>query len=519
MHKIPLKQASHIAARLFVVILLSLLFARYINQKNYNDYYSKTLLKLHTDPRLNVMTTLLPLKISHLLLENDINQLQQLLDANSALFQLVVTDCRTGEKGCPGQRVLFATSPALSRKRITQPDELLIYPHKVLRVPNGEQGEIIGRVYSISVVPASFAEDYHEWLRNPFKDYGPWKYYLTTMVYSLSGGFLFWIIVELFLKIRRMEKRSAAQREAVLIRNADGYLRQLEEKEHLLAEQERRTGTQFEAYIVKIKELERTLKHDIEYQKAAEALIRELEGEKGQQTLKFKEELERTNREKRSLQEEIAKYIRASGREKDEASRVLESAISPQFANVFEQQVFESIGGSPKYQRGEWLVLNHFDVAVGRNVSQFVDCVVINRECLTVIEAKSYAGAIDAEGDPENTPWLCRTGGDRVVPVKSSWGENPYHQVREYSMSLLGVVGKRSQWRLPVFAVIVFPEGTDISRIGERFGRYYRVTTLDKLPGVLEHIEAEARRENAFTKRPTPKQIENLIRGRSAETA
>ncbi len=97
--------------------------------------------------------------------------------------------------------------------------------------------------------------------------------------------------------------------------------------------------------------------------------------------------------------------------------------------------------------------------------------------------------------------------------VKSAWGQNPYHQVREYSMSLLHLV-QVSQWHVPVFGVVVFPDNADISRIDERIGKYYRVTTVSRLVGLLDQTEAEARRENAYTKRPTPEQIRDVIRGK-----
>ena len=62
-------------------------------------------------------------------------------------------------------------------------------------------------------------------------------------------------------------------------------------------------------------------------------------------------------------------------------------------------------------------------------------------------------------------------------------------------------------------------EGADLSVIGSQIGRFYRIVTIDRLVPVLDIIEGEARRHNAFTKRPTPHQIENVIRGRAAGAA
>jgi hypothetical protein len=333
------------------------------------------------------------------------------------------------------------------------------------------------------------------------------------MASCLLAGFFAWAIAELFLKIRRIELKNAEQRETELIKNADNYLGLLEEKEYQLKGQESRSQDQLEVYIGKVRDLEQKLQNVDEYRDIAETIIRELEEEKNAQSLHFRQELEKTDREKQNLQEEIEKYKKASKKEKDEASKNLADVIHPQFTNMFEKKVFSSLVKSSKHKKGDWIVLSNFDVATGRDSSQFVDCLVINRECLVVIEAKNYSGTISAEGGVENSRWLCMAGKHKTMEVKSAWGKNPYHQAREYSMSLLHMV-QRSGWQLPVFGVVVFPGDADISSLEEKIGKYYRVTTIDHLVGLLEQIEAEARRENAFTKRPSPKQIEDLLIGR-----
>lgn len=519
MSAILFKQIYSSTLRLCVFIFLSIVCANYLNSKNYTDYFSRIMIKVHAESKLSLDAQLL----SKLLIEKDYAKLQELLDRNYSVYALLITDCKTKQESCAGQKILFSTNPKLLWEKTINPQELTKYGYFVLSTPSisntghnmGKPGEIIGRVYSISTIP-TFTEDYRAWLKNPFRDNEIWRKYLTTMASCLLGGFFFWIIMELFLKIRRIELKNAEQREQELIKDADNYLKQLEEKEYQLEERESRSHEQFEIYIAKIRDLEQKLLNVDEYKNIAETIIRELEEEKKQQSINFRQELEQTNLEKQSLQTEIERYKTASKKNKLEASKTLANVLTPQFSNVFEKKVFTHLSKSPKSKKREWIIINNFDVAAGRGGSQFIDCMVISKECLIVIEAKNYSGAIAAEGDVENSKWFCTDNKHKTMAVKSAWGENPYHQAREYSMSLLQLV-QRSQWQLPVFGVVVFPEETDISRIDEKIGKYYRITTIDHLVGLLQHIEAEARRENAFSKRPSPEQIESLIRGRKSK--
>lgn len=519
---------------MIVLLILSVMFGTYLNQKNYNEYYSKTLLRLHTDTKISAMTEDLPQRIAFLLMQGDAANLQKLLDSNYALLGLVITDCTAETKECPEQRILYSTNPKLIPDIAVTPAELSEYPYTLLRKPSpaelksleqtspgiqrlltSPKEEVIGRLYSISTIPSSFPTDYRAWLKHPFRDKSPWKEYRRTMAACLLAGFLVSVVIELFLKLRRMERQGAAQRERVLISNADSYLHQLEEKEAQIKEQEERIDRQFGVYIGRIKELEQKLRLDAVHQQETEAIISELEAEKEEQTLKFREQLEKTNQERLSLREELERFKRAAQKDKEEASRALESVIGAQFANSFERNVFERLGKCAKSRAGHWIPLAHFDVAVGRGGSQFVDSILISRECLVVVEAKNYLGTIAPDGDAENAGWLCLDRENRSVAIRSNWGKNPYHQVREYTMNLMRLVQGRGSWNMPVYGVVVFPEGADVSRTGERIGKYYRVTTGDRLVVVLENIEAEARRENAHTRRPSPRQVENLLRGRS----
>lgn len=517
------RQGLYILARLCLCLYLSVLVAQYLNNRNYTDFIGRALVKIHAEARIGTDVN----QLAKLLLEGDHAKLQELLDRNYGIYALVITDCTEVKDVCSWQKILFATNPALLRTGEIRTEDLIRYPYVILRRPSatsildilehqvkgeGGKGTIIGRVYSISTIP-SFSEDYRLWMKDPFRNDELWRRYLITMTTCLSGGLGFWVLMELFLKIRRIERKNARQREHDLLRDADIFLRQFEEKERQLEEEERRSRSQFEVSIGRIRELERKLQNVDDYRQSAETLIRELEEEKAQQSVAFREELERTNLQKQALQAEFEKYRKDPRKDRPGASTALEIAINPQFANSFEKKVFSAIASTPRCQNGDWSVITNFDVATGRGGSQFVDCMVISRDCLIVVEAKNYSGRIEAEGDLENTAWLCHSTGDTPVEVKSAWGANPYHQVREYTMSLMNLV-KRGKWKLSVYGVIVFPEGTDITGLDEKIGKFYRITSLERLVGLLGNLDAEARRVNAFSKRPSPEQIENLIRGK-----
>ncbi len=519
-----MRQAAATLIRLGIILSAAVLFANYLNGKNYSNHISKTLIKIHAESNLGVDAN----ELSRLIVARDYPPLQQLLDRDYNVFALVITDCRSEQEVCPDQKLLFATNPKLYGRQGFRLDRLSEFPYVILRTPastsvfdllaprgkQARQGEIIGRVYTISTIP-TFSEDYRMWLRNPFRDNELWRKYLLTMAGSLLGGTGIWLIIELFLKIRRSEVRSAARREAELMERAATYLRQLEDNEDRIKDRERHFHLQFEAYVDRIRELEQRIQDVTQYRDISTTIIGELEAERNRQAASFREELARTEAEKLSLQTELDKYRNAPSKEKTEASRALAQAITPQFANAFEKRVFATLAASPAAGRGEWLVLPHLDVAGGKATSKVIDFVVVSKNCLVVLEVKNYWGEVTAEGETANSPWQCRDGTREPVGVKSSWGVNPYHQVREYAMSLMNLVQQRQpQWRLPVHGIVVFPESADIAALDERIGRYYRVIRSDRLVAVLENIDAEARREHAFGKRPTPAQVESLLLGR-----
>lgn len=518
------KLLTHILLRFLAIVSLCILIAKPVSREYYDKYYSTALLKIHTTD-LSFFSDQLRTQLSYYLLLNDLVSLQRVLDSNFGLFGFVITNCTSSSRECPGQKIIHSSNPNLGWLRFPTVQDLSRSHFIPLRgaapvSPNSPEvaarpGAIIGRLYMVTNIPLSFDEDYRLWRSSPFKDVGPWRYYLRAMEVCILGGILLWLIIELLLRMRRIQLRNVRQRELELMSNADNYLVLLEEKNAQLEEQEARTNRQFEMYLQRIRELEQAVTNSEHHRELTESVIREIETEKQTQLTRLTDELSQTRFEMEILRNKIAALDSVS---RKGAAPPAAGEGTPAFTNVFERRLFETLFRSPRYARGDWRIINSFNVAAGKSHSQFTDCIIISKDCLIVLEAKNYTGRIDAEGDFENDRWYAVKGTEKL-PVQSLWGDNPFHQVNEYCMSLLRLVQKRSSWNMPVYGVIVFPEGADLSMVGSQIGRFYRIVTIDRLIAVLDNIEGEARRHNAFTKRPTPHQIENIIRGRAAGAA
>ncbi len=243
------RRKIYIVLRLVVLLYVAVVLARFVNSREYASFYSKVLLRIHTDLKTSQKVNQLPSAIASLLENSGTAQLQELLDQYYSIFALVITDCRTQQSVCPGQKVLFATSQHLLSRKLPGPEELPEYPYIVLLRPEvaqpGDKGsaavrrqrEIIGRLYTISTIPTSFAADYRAWLKDPLADYGPWKHYLTNMVNCLLGAILTWLVVELFLKLRgavALQEGSDGRRQLVDL--LGGFQVGMDAQEHLAVE-------------------------------------------------------------------------------------------------------------------------------------------------------------------------------------------------------------------------------------------------------------------------------------------
>ncbi len=515
-----------IIARLLLILAISLTLATLSNRDTYKEFYGKKLFSLHTAD-LKTLADQMTIKLNFFLDQGNDAAVKDVLDASFGLFGFVITDCKSEQRNCPEQRMIYSSDPSLPWLITPTTADLTSGSFAVLRrlpklvatnkrepASSRMPGEIIGRLYVISNMPHSFSDDYLNWLSTPFDNRGAWRIYLRTALTLLFGGVIISFCTELYLMSRRRQNQILLQRESELRRSVDGYLKQLSEKDSQLTRMSRNSEMQFEEHIKKIRLLEQKVQNDEEYRELAEQIIYEMEVAQHESAINLEVELKKTREEIERLQEKIEQFESSTDTRRESNYKELEAAVRPQFSNQFEQKIFDTVSGAPQFQKGDWRVLINFDVAPGRNYRQFTDLILINQDALIILEAKYYVGVIESPGDFLNDIWI--SSGSQRKKIESLWGENPYHQLNEYAMSLMKILKQRSRWTFQIFGIIVFPDEADISRIGEHLGKFYRVTTIGRLPALIESIFAEARRFQASKNpvRPTVMQVEDMLRGR-----
>jgi hypothetical protein len=271
--------------------------------------------------------------------------------------------------------------------------------------------------------------------------------------------------------------------------------------------------------VEKIRALNLKIRNEEEYRELAEQIIGELEHDKVREAEKFSEDLAAVRMDMERLQEKVVQFEESSEQRRESTYKALEEEVrKPNFSNAFEQSIYEKITSSEKYTKGDWRLLSNFDVAPGRNYRQFTDFILFNGDALIILEAKYYSGTIDSPGDYLNDIWI--STGVQKKRIDCLWGENPYHQLNEYSMSLMKILKQKSPWNFQIFGVIIFPDEADITRIGEHIGKFYRVTTVSRTLDLFGSIFAEARRFQQAKNpvRPKPEQVEQMLRGRKIST-
>jgi hypothetical protein len=513
-------------ARFLLILAVSLSVATLLNRDTYKDFYGKKLFKLHTLD-LKTIADQMTIKLNFFLSQGNREGLQDVLDASFGLFGFVVTDCKTTQMICPEQRILFASDKNLPWLHFPRVSLLPKGSFTVLRrlqkasddgriVPSENRpGDIIGRLYVIRNMPDSFTDDYGHWIQSPLSDIGARPFYLRTTLAFLAGTFLIWGITELYFMIRRRQKRLLLHREIELKQSVNRQMKQLAENDAHITRLNEQTARQYEAYVEKIRSLNRKIQNDEEFHELAEQIIVELEHDKSLESAKHSEDLATVRREMERLESKVREFEGSSKQTRESSYKELEHAVrTPLFSNLFEQQIFEVVSSTAGYKKGLWRMVSNFDVAPGRNYRQFTDFILFNQDALIIIEAKYYPGLIDSPGDFLNDIWI--SASSQRKKIECLWGENPYHQINEYSKSLMKILKQRSPWNFQIFGVILFPDEADISKVGEHLGKFYRVTKVSKLPELVEGIFGEARRFQAVKnpRRPKAEQVEDMLRGR-----
>jgi nuclease-like protein len=514
-------------ARFLLILAVSLSVATILNRDTYKDFYGKKLFRLHTLD-LKTIAEQTTIKVNFFLSQGDSEALQDILDASFGLFGFVVTDCKTTDVVCPEQKILYASDKNLPWLHYPDVSTLPTGSFTVLQrletvSDGGSQGQrpavIIGRLYVISNMPASFADDYFHWLRAPLSDIGARHFYLRTTFAFVAGAIIFWGLAELYVMIRRRQKSLLLRREIELKQAVNRQMKQLAENDAQITRLTEQTARQYEAYVEKIRSLNRKMKNEEEYRELAEQIISELEHDKSVEAAKYAEDLANVRREMERLEGKVKSFEESSREKRESSYKELEDAArAPFFSNQFEQQVFEIISSNENYKKGNWRMVSNFDVAPGRNYRQFTDFILFNQDAFIIIEAKYYPNPIESPGDFLNDIWI--SAGAQRKKIECLWGVNPYHQVNEYSKSLMKILKQRSPWNFQIFGVIIFPDEADISKIGEHLGKFYRVAKVSRLPALAEEIFAEARRFQSAKspRRPNAGQVEDMLRGRKVSS-
>jgi hypothetical protein len=379
-------------------------------------------------------------------------------------------------------------------------------------------GEPLGRLYVVSNVPKSFSDDYTLWLLSPFSDIGARRVYLRTTLTFLMGALTVWFGVEFYFAIRRKQQLLLVQREFELKQAVNRQMKQLAEKDAQITRLNEESSRQYDTYVEKIRALNLMIRNEEEYRELAEQIIAELEQDRERESAQYSDELTSVREDMERLQLKIREFEESGEVKREDSYRALEEAVrTPNFSNQFEQKIFEAISSCPQHAKGEWRLLNNYDVAPGRNYRQFTDFILFNKDAIIIIEAKYYVGLIDSPGDFINDIWLSVSSQRKKIDCL--WGENPYHQINEYSMSLMKILKQKSPWTFQIFGVILFPDEADISKVGEHLGKFYRVARLGGFLPLAESIFAEAHRFQSVKnpKRPRTEQVENMLRGRKVD--
>ena len=231
-----MQHTTAVVGRWTLAIATSLGLATVANYANHKGYWEGTIHRVQTVD-FNILSHMLPTKLSYALLEGNSEELQRTLDSNYGLFGLVVTDCQTDTLVCSDQNILYASESYLDwRTELdNQGVNFLISseaPYSVLRDPppllttDGyedsrdetwdatgleNEGEVIGRVYYVRGIPPSFWNYYRRWITgipsgSLLSDSGAYKYFSLTVALFLFGGLAGVGVLETVIAQKRLQE-------------------------------------------------------------------------------------------------------------------------------------------------------------------------------------------------------------------------------------------------------------------------------------------------------------------------
>lgn len=232
-----MKQIAKTLTRLAVFSSTALSLAIVSSWYSHRGYWHGTIRRVQTVD-FNLLSHVLPTKLSYALIEQDIKELQRTLNSNYGYFGMVVTDCTTIEQKCEEQNILYSTDSRFSWKKKLDSQTLPGLPYNILRNPpplkteagfersraeiwrptgNINQGQIIGRVYYVRGIPPTYSADLLDWLKKLPQSLivgsGADKYYVLTFGAFLFFGVALWSGVEFVLYRKKVLEQVATERQ------------------------------------------------------------------------------------------------------------------------------------------------------------------------------------------------------------------------------------------------------------------------------------------------------------------
>lgn len=601
------------AGRFALVSCVAFGGATIANRQHHENYWNGTIKRVQTVD-FNMLSHILPTKLSLALMSGNEQEVQRTLDSNYGLFGLVVTDCETAEVQC-NQSILYSSESSLPWKDSLNLATLQASDFDVLRDPPplypegyyegpraperqatqlSNDGEIIGRVYYVRGGAPDFYEAYAKWMKgwpNSFlSDSGVNKYFALTTILFFLGGSATFLFIELLIRdhARKQEllkiehnrqqedleiEKSSLEKEAAELRtqiedltnqiyNSQSLIESLNESLTLskesadnLNDMKLRLEEEISALEQEFKKEREDLEHLIEelasQSQASEHQINELQSQLQLEKSKLQEETDSSSRLREVLSHQNARKahtdkklrearVRLKAIEESDLGRLksqleainnlraneikeramlkkalkkaeeereiaqskfetlnerLEHQQTPP-CNQFETSVVKALKTFRDEHQGHWSVLDSIDVAPRGSNSMLTDCLVIGTSCVIAVEAKGYSGKIAPERDTRNSSWFSTEKSSRPRLINSSWGQNPYLQVKTYAEYALKKIKVRippyqaeSRNKIMYFGIVVFPDAADLSKLGADLGKHYRVIHYSELGDTLLEIE------------------------------
>lgn len=255
-----IKAIAESLGRLVVIGSAAFSIASFANFSHHKSYWHGTIERVQTVD-LNMLSHMLPTKLSQALIEKDEQEIQRTLDSNYGLFGLVVTNCTTSQPDCD-QTIQHVSNSQYAWRSLLSNDTIAASTYDVLRDPPPlytigsyadsrdpvrdptgltNFGSIIGRVYYVRGVPPSFLSTYSRWIKawpaSFVSDSSTNRYYALTTVLFGIGGLSAWSFMELGFSKRRKQLVQYQQQQyqlelaqTELIGEAQDLRQQLKEK-------------------------------------------------------------------------------------------------------------------------------------------------------------------------------------------------------------------------------------------------------------------------------------------------